>query len=45
MGDMKWYVLRTAGSKEKKAKDYLEKEIVALWPAGSGRAGSCSGKA
>ena len=27
MGDMKWYVLRTAGSKEKKAKDYLEKEI------------------
>ena len=27
MADMKWYVLRTAGSKEKKAKDYLEKEI------------------
>ena len=27
MGDMKWYVLRTAGTKEKKAKDYLEKEI------------------
>ncbi len=27
MGEMKWYVLRTAGSKEKKAKDYLEKEI------------------
>ena len=24
---MKWYVLRTAGGKEKKAKDYLEKEI------------------
>ena len=24
---MKWYVLRTAGSKEKKAKEYLEKEI------------------
>ena len=23
----KWYVLRTAGSKEKKAKEYLEKEI------------------
>ena len=28
MGEMKWYVLRTAGTKEKKAKDYLEKEIV-----------------
>ncbi len=27
MGEMKWYVLRTAGTKEKKAKDYLEKEI------------------
>ena len=27
MGEMKWYVLRTAGGKEKKAKDYLEKEI------------------
>ncbi len=27
MAEMKWYVLRTAGSKEKKAKDYLEKEI------------------
>ena len=27
MGDMKWYVLRTAGSKEKKAATYLEKEI------------------
>jgi transcriptional antiterminator NusG len=27
MGEKKWYVLRTAGSKEKKAKDYLEKEI------------------
>lgn len=27
MGDMKWYVLRTAGSKEKKAADYLVKEI------------------
>ncbi|MCQ2184247.1 MAG: transcription termination/antitermination protein NusG [Bacteroidales bacterium] len=24
----KWYVLRTAGGKEKKAKEYLEKEIV-----------------
>ena len=24
---MKWYVLRTAGTKEKKAKEYLEKEI------------------
>jgi len=24
---MKWYVLRTAGGKEKKAKEYLEKEI------------------
>ena len=23
----KWYVLRTAGGKEKKAKEYLEKEI------------------
>ena len=28
MGEMKWYVLRTAGTKEKKAKEYLEKEIV-----------------
>ena len=27
MADMKWYVLRTAGSKEKKAAEYLEKEI------------------
>ena len=27
MGEKKWYVLRTAGGKEKKAKDYLEKEI------------------
>lgn len=27
MGEMKWYVLRTAGGKEKKAKDYLLKEI------------------
>ena len=27
MGEQKWYVLRTAGSKEKKAKEYLEKEI------------------
>ena len=27
MGDKKWYVLRTAGSKEKKAAEYLEKEI------------------
>ena len=27
MGEMKWYVLRAAGGKEKKAKDYLEKEI------------------
>ncbi len=27
MSEMKWYVLRTAGSKEKKAKEYLEKEI------------------
>jgi len=27
MGEMKWYVLRTAGGKEKKAADYLEKEI------------------
>ncbi len=27
MGDKKWYVLKTAGGKEKKAKDYLEKEI------------------
>ena len=27
MSDKKWYVLRTAGSKEKKAKEYLEKEI------------------
>jgi len=27
MGDKKWYVLRTAGGKEKKAKEYLEKEI------------------
>ena len=27
MGEMKWYVLRTAGSKEKRAKEHLEKEI------------------
>ncbi len=27
MGEMKWYVLRTAGGKEKKAADYLSKEI------------------
>jgi transcriptional antiterminator NusG len=27
MGDMKWYVLRAAGGKEKKAKEYLDKEI------------------
>lgn len=27
MGEKKWYVLRTAGTKEKKAKLYLEKEI------------------
>lgn len=27
MGEKKWYVLRTAGGKEKKAKEYLEKEI------------------
>ena len=27
MGEMKWYVLRATGSKEKKAKEYLEKEI------------------
>ena len=27
MGEMKWYVLRTAGAKEKKAKEYLENEI------------------
>ena len=27
MSEMKWYVLRTAGGKERKAKEYLEKEI------------------
>ena len=27
MGEQKWYVLRAAGGKEKKAKEYLEKEI------------------
>ena len=27
MGEMKWYVLRTAGGKEKKAREYLTKEI------------------
>ena len=27
MGEKKWYVLRTAGGKEKKAKEYLEKEV------------------
>ena len=27
MSDFKWYVLRTAGGKENKAKEYLEKEI------------------
>ncbi len=26
----KWYVVRTAGGKEKKAKEYIEKEIDAL---------------
>lgn len=28
MGEKKWYVLRTAGGKEKKAKEHLEKEIL-----------------
>ena len=27
MAEMKWYVLRTAGTKEKKAAEYLQKEI------------------
>ena len=27
MGEKKWYVLRTAGGKEKKAQEHLEKEI------------------
>jgi len=27
MSEMKWYVLRTAGTKEKKAAEYLQKEI------------------
>jgi transcriptional antiterminator NusG len=27
MGEKKWYVLRTVGGKEKKAKEYLDKEI------------------
>ncbi len=27
MGEKKWYVLRTAGTKEKKAADYLQREI------------------
>ena len=27
MSDMKWYVLRTAGGKERKAAEYLQKEI------------------
>ena len=27
MNEMKWYVLRTAGGKEKKAAEYLQKEI------------------
>ena len=27
MSEMKWYVLRTAGAKEKKAAEYLQKEI------------------
>ena len=26
----KWYVVRTAGGKEKKAKEYIEKEVEAL---------------
>ena len=26
----KWYVVRTAGGKEKKAKEYIEKEVAAL---------------
>ena len=29
MGDMKWYVLRAAGGKEKKAKEYLERAKAA----------------
>ena len=28
--EKKWYVVRTAGGKEKKAKEYIEKEIEAL---------------
>lgn len=27
MGEKKWYVLRTAGTKERKVKEYLDKEI------------------
>lgn len=29
---MKWYVVRTAGGKEKKAKEYIEKEFAVLDP-------------
>ena len=28
MAEMKWYVLRAAGGKERKAKEYLEKEMA-----------------
>ena len=27
MSEKKWYVLRTAGTKEKKVADYLQKEV------------------
>ena len=30
MGEMKWYVLRTAGTKEKKAKEYLDSRGIAM---------------
>ena len=40
MGEKKWYVLRAAGGKEKKAKEYLEKEIERCGLQ-SGFTGSC----
>ncbi len=42
MGDKKWYVLRTAGSKEKKVKEYLDKEIEKSADLQRNISGSCS---
>ena len=35
MADKKWYVLRTAGTKEKKAAEYLVKEMLCADPRGT----------